>query len=69
MKIQALHLKEIAGIYFPNSTPRSANTQIKRWFMYNKALMKALSDAGYVNGQRVFTPKQVQLVFEYLGEP
>ncbi len=56
-------------MYFPHSSIRSAGVQLKRWFVYNKPLMQALVDAGYYNGQKILTPKQVTLVFEYLGEP
>lgn len=56
-------------MYFPNSSVHSANVQFKRWLVYNKPLMLALEESGYYNGQRILTPKQVGLVFEYLGEP
>ena len=62
-------MKELAALYFPRSSAKSASTQIKRWLLYNKPLMEALRTTGYVSGQRVLTPKQVGLIFNYLGEP
>lgn len=69
MKLTTYSMKELSAMYFPHSSIRSAGVQLKRWFVYNKPLMQALVDAGYYNGQKILTPKQVTLVFEYLGEP
>ena len=69
MKATTYSMKELAGMYFPHSSARSASVQLKRWFVYNKILMEALTNAGYVSGQKLLTPKQVQLIFEMLGEP
>lgn len=62
-------MKELAVMYFPNSTTSSARRQLKRWLMLNTTLWESLLEAGYINGQRVFTPLQVKLIFKYLGEP
>ena len=56
-------------MYFPHSSIRSAGVQLKRWFVHHKLLIQALTDAGYYNGQKILTPKQVALVFDFLGEP
>lgn len=69
MKIATYSLKELGGMYFPNSSARSGSTQLKRWIMLNAHLAEALRENGYINGQRYLTPRQVGLVFEYLGEP
>ena len=69
MKPTTLSIKELSAMYFPHSSIRSAGVQLKRWLVYNKPLMQALVDAGYYNGQKILTPNQVTLVFEYLGEP
>ena len=62
MKAQALYTKELAAMYF-------ANTHLKRWIDRNESLKNELTETGYIEGQRVFTPRQVELVFRYLGEP
>ena len=69
MKTQTLYTKELAALYFANSTPRAAITQFKRWIDRNDSLKNELTEAGYEEGQRVFTPRQVELVFRHLGEP
>ena len=60
MKAQALYTKELAAMYFAN---------LKRWIDRNESLKNELTETGYIEGQRVFTPRQVELVFRYLGEP
>lgn len=62
-------VKELALRYFPESTPRSATTQLRRWIVRNTDLLEALHAAGYQSMQRMYTPRQVMLILEYLGEP
>lgn len=62
-------MKELAGLYFPTSSPRSATTQLRRWINLNNELTDALAQTGLKKGQRLLTPRQVALILEYLGEP
>lgn len=66
--IRAYGLKELASLYFPCNTPRSAAAQLKKW-MKNPRLMQKLLAADYQNGQKLLTPRQVQIIVEHLGEP
>ncbi len=67
--MEAKNIKELGQMYFPNSTVKSASTQVVRWIRRNRPLWDALHAAGYHKGQRLLTPRQVSLVFQYLGEP
>ena len=67
--MKSLSIKELSQMYFPNSTAKSAGTQLMRWLKYNQQLWNELADAGYTRGQRLLTPRQVGLVFRYLGDP
>ena len=69
MKTHTMILKEIACLYFPQSSPRCATIQLKKWMRGNTMLLQSLEDCGYVNGQRFLTPKQVGLIFQHFGEP
>lgn len=60
---------ELAIKYNPMLDPHSAWRKLKEWIAYNKELTDALLKAGYDPRRRSFTPKQVSLIFEYLGEP
>jgi len=35
----------------------------------NVLLYQALLDTGYRSAQQIFTSKQVELIFEYIGKP
>ena len=68
-RIKAYGLQEPGQMYFPNSTPRSASSQLKKWINHNGKLLSELIDAGYCNGQRILTPKQVRIVVKHLDPP
>ncbi|MBR2101534.1 MAG: DUF4248 domain-containing protein [Bacteroidales bacterium] len=40
-----------------------------RWINYNRELREELQKLGYDGRQRVFTPRQVEAIMRYLGEP
>lgn len=67
--IRAYGLQELALLYFPNNTPHSASSQLKKWIVYNSRLHESLLAAGYFNGQRILTPKQVRIIIEHLDPP
>mgnify|MGYP004647270535 FL=1 len=67
--IRSYGLQELAMCYFPYSSPKSASRQLKRWMMRAPRLMDALVAAGYHNGQRLLTPRQVHIIVDYLDPP
>lgn len=60
---------ELALLYSPDVSPKSAVNRLARWIKFNPSLEKALEAKGYRTRQQVFTPAQVAVVVEYLGEP
>lgn len=66
--IHAYGLKELASIYFPDSTPQSASHRLRSW-MRTTQLAEDLSKSGYMPGQRLLTPKQVAVIVAHIGEP
>jgi hypothetical protein len=60
---------ELAMLYFPNSTKKSASAQLSRWIKCNSELKKQLSDNGFVSGMRILTPLQVKIIIKLIGEP
>lgn len=54
-RIKAYGIQELGQMYFPNSTPRSASSQLKKWINHN--------------GQRILTPKQVRIMVKHLDPP
>jgi hypothetical protein len=60
---------ELAMLYFPNSTKKSASAQFGRWIRQNESLKLQLAEAGFKKGRRILTPKQVDLLVNILGSP
>lgn len=68
-RIRPYYKSELAEAYAPYLTPGSALNRLAQWIEHNTPLSEALAKTGYRRTQRVFTSRQVALIFEYLGEP
>lgn len=60
---------ELARAYAPDIAPISALNRLAQWIRLNRPLSEALRETGYYARQHVFTSKQVELIFHYLGRP
>jgi len=60
---------ELALLYFPNGTKKSASTQLGRWVRQNNGLENRLAKFGYKPRKKILTPKQVELIIDFFGEP
>jgi hypothetical protein len=60
---------ELAMLYFPNSTKKSASAQLGRWIQGNEKLKSQLLAIGYKPRKKILTPIQVKLIVELFGEP
>ncbi len=67
--IRAYTKKELALMYFPDSQPRTAVNHLMAWVRRCTPLWNELEQTGYYKDSKAFTPRQVRLVVEYLGEP
>ena len=68
-KIKQYTKKELALMYFPESSPRSAVNHLRAWIKLCTPLWNLLCEAGYKPSSKSFTPRQVKDIIEYLGEP
>ncbi len=68
-KIRAYGYSELAQLYFPNVTKKSASVQLRRWILQNKKLESELSETGFKPGQRLLTPRQVEIIVNTIGIP
>jgi hypothetical protein len=68
-KVRAYGYGELAQLYFPNITKKSASWQLRLWINASKGLTKKLSETGYIKGRRLLTPLQVGLIVGEFGEP
>ena len=60
---------ELALLYFPGSSPDVARAKLMRAINRNKAWSRAMARTGYYTTAKEFTPKQVEVIFHYYGEP
>lgn len=68
-EIVSMTKTELAVLYAPDIKPHSAVNRLNKWITLNKPLIAALRRTGYKKNARRFSPKQVKLIFHYLGEP
>jgi hypothetical protein len=68
-KIKSYGYGELAQMYFPTITKQSATVQFRRWIRINNNLLDELSLAGFKRYQKMLTPKQVEIIVRYIGEP
>ena len=68
-KIRSYSKKELALLFFPDSTPRVAVNHLMALIRSNDMLWDELQKIGYKNSSKVFTPRQVQSIVEWLGAP
>ena len=69
MKIRIYSKQELAVMYLPDLLPKSAVNRLTIWIKRCTPLMQQLISTGYTPTQRYYTPRQVSLIVEYLGEP
>lgn len=60
---------ELARLYFPGILLKSASAQLSLWIRRDEELLEDLKKAGYRKGQRMFTPCQVEILVDHLGDP
>ena len=68
-KIRSYAYSELAMLYFPNNTKKSASVQLRRWIISDYNLKTDLENSGLKKWQKLLTPKQVGIIINYIGEP
>lgn len=68
--IKQYRKSELALLYFPEcETKEGALANLKSWIKGNRELISALRSCGMSSRNKTYTPKEVSLIFHYLGEP
>lgn len=62
-------VKEIATLYYADVLPVVASRNLRRDIRDYAELHQSLLDNGWHERKRNFTPKQVELLIHYLGNP
>ena len=68
-KIRSYSKKELALRFFPDSTPRVAVNHLMALIRRNDMLSDELLSTGYKTTNKVFTPRQVQAIVDWIGAP
>ena len=67
--IRAYTKKELALLFFPDSTPETAVKHLMTMIRSNDMLWDELQEMGYYNRRKTFTPREVKAIFDWLGAP
>lgn len=68
-KIRSYGFGELAQLYFPNISKKSASAQLRRWIKLSKTVLPMLESYGYKPGIRLLTPAYVKVIVDEFGEP
>ena len=60
---------QLAALYAPCLSERGALKRLQAWIDFNPRLARALERAGFRKHQKLLTPRQVDIIYRYLGEP
>ena len=71
MIIKTYQKSHLARLFSPELSQESANRRLRRWINGDRKLCEELRKVGFFDHQRdhFFTKKEVELLFEYIGEP
>ena len=69
-EIRSYGKSELAMLYFPHAqTTEGALSNLRFWIRKCRDLDQALKACGMARQAKSYTPKEVALIVEYLGEP
>jgi hypothetical protein len=68
-KIKSYGFGELAQLYFPNISKKSASAQLRRWIKLSVTVLPMLKNLGYKPGIRLLTPAHVKVIIDEFGEP
>ncbi|KAB2915637.1 MAG: DUF4248 domain-containing protein [Bacteroidetes bacterium] len=68
-KIKSYGFGELAQLYFPSISKKSASAQLRRWIKLNDKVLPILQSLGYKPGNRLLTPAHVKVIVDEFGEP
>ena len=66
---QFMFKQDLAQAYFPDRSKESAGKLLAHEIHANRRLMSALQPTGYSRPHKILSPKQLQIIFSFLGEP
>ena len=69
-QLRSYSLTELAQLYRPHLSPRSAARTLRNWIRRNPELLASIAATSFnPDTVRTLTPLQVSIIISYLGEP
>jgi len=68
-RIRSYGFGELAQMYFPSISKKSAAAQFRRWIRSSTTVLPMLENLGYKIGNRLLTPAHVKVLVDEFGEP
>lgn len=68
-RIRSYRFGELAQMYFPSISKKSAAAQLRRWIRTSKTVLPKLENLGYKIGNRLLTPAHGKVLVDEFGEP
>lgn len=68
-RVKAYGKSDLAMLYNPHMSVREALRLLMRWIVRNEALCRELEEMGYRKNSKILTPREVEVITRYLGEP
>ena len=62
------HFGRLALLYYPDHGYKRAVHLFRQELRETRGLLQALQDVGYRGNERILSPRQVQVIEEFLGE-
>ena len=62
------HFGRLALLYYPDHGYKRAVHLFRQELRQTRGLLQALQDVGYKGNERILSPRQVQVIEEFLGE-
>lgn len=64
-----LSKQDLTSAYFPDNSKETASKRFAHEIHSNKPLLAALQTTGYSRPRKILSPKQLQIIYSFLGEP
>lgn len=68
-RLQGYGFGQLAQLYYPDRTPRSATALFRKEMHETRGLWEALQETGYKEYRKLLTRSQVKIIAQFLGEP
>lgn len=66
LSLPCIRKSQLAELFFPDNTRKTALKEFNRMIKKNTQLCKELTDDGVTTRTRIYTPRQVRMIYKHL---